>query len=96
MSKNFKVTCSKCGGQSRLSIDQGNRVTYQDHLPIIAARFRGDKKWGFECTCGNDSRLCIEEKKDLGMLVQGSGGTIDKIKKSLSAKNERLFTMEAI
>lgn len=44
---------------------------YIDHVPIIAARLRGDLNWGFECQCGNDSRLAPQEKEQAMLLVSG-------------------------
>lgn len=67
---------------------------YKDHVPIISARLRPDGKWGFECQCGNDSRVAPEEKDDLPFLVQGGAHAIAKIAESLRPKNENKFRME--
>lgn len=94
--RTFKITCLKCKKSSRIKIANGKDVIYIDHTPIIAARLRGDMQWGFECMCGNDSRLCIEEKKDANLLIQGSSKEIiKKIVDSLKIKDELKFRMES-
>lgn len=94
--KNYRVTCLACKGGSRLAIINGTQVNYKDHVPIIAARLRGDLKWGFECMCGNDSRLAIQEKGQVKELVQGGAHAIHKLAESLKIKDELKFTMEVI
>ena len=92
--ENFKVTCMKCKGVSKLAVLNNKDVLYQDHVPIISSRLRPDLKWGFECQCGNDSRVSPDEKNNLEFLVQGGAHAIEKIAKSLKPKNERKFKME--
>ena len=94
--KTYKVTCKSCEGSDNLKITTENQVMYTNHTPIISARFRPDMQWGFECSCGNDSRLAIEEKDQIGILVQGAPLTLSKIAKSLAAKNELRFNMEVV
>lgn len=100
-SKKYAVTCEKCGKTSKLQIINGVNVLYIDHIPIISARLRGDQNWGFECICGNDSRVAPEEKKDLDMLVQIAEpkfkeNVIQQIAKTLTIKNHLKFRMEKI
>lgn len=93
--ENFLITCLNCKGQSRIKILDGREVMYVDHTPIIACRLRGDMKWGFECICGNDSRLAREEKDDAPMLLQaGSKNALEKLVDSLKIKDEKKFKME--
>jgi hypothetical protein len=95
-SKRYRITCLKCKKSSLINIVDGQDVVYVDHTPIIACRLRGDLKWGFECMCGNDSRLCVEEKKDANILIQGSSeGIIKKVVDSLKIKDELKFRMES-
>lgn len=93
---NYKITCKKCNGSSKLYINNGV-VTYIDHLPIISSRFRSDLKWGFECSCGNDSRISKQEYSQANLLIRGSSkqgvkAVIDRIKES----GEDSFIMEKI
>lgn len=89
------ITCLNCKGQSRIKIINDTQVMYIDHTPIIACRLRGDMKWGFECTCGNDSRLAREERDQAPMLLQaGSKQAFDKLIASLKVKDEKKFVME--
>lgn len=96
----FNVTCLKCKGQSRIRIINSTEVMYVDHTPIISCRLRGDMKWGFECMCGNDSRLAREEKNDLPLLVQhpdpeAKKNIMDQLIKTLEVKDEHKFVMSA-
>lgn len=91
---NYTITCKSCKGVSRLAILDGKTVMYKDHTPIISARLRPDMKWGFECQCGNDSRVAPEEKDDLNFLVQGGEHSIKRIAQALVPKNENKFKME--
>lgn len=94
---NYKVTCKKCGGNDILTVTDDRTVFYKNHFPIISARFRPDLKWGFECgACQNDSRLAIQEKGQLDILVKGSPDVIKTLADNLKAKNELKFSMEQI
>lgn len=93
----YKVVCKKCGGSDILKITRNNEVFYTNHTPIIAARYRPDMKFGFECMCGNDSRIAPEEKDNIPFLVKNADPkTIAEIANSLVPKNENKFVMEAI
>ena len=94
--ENFKITCLNCKGESRIRILNDKDVLYIDQIPIIACRFRGDLKWGFECQCGNDSRLAKEELKDIDTLVQGGEHSIERLARSLKVKDERKFKMVGV
>ncbi len=95
--KNVAITCKNCKGISRIKIIGKDKVMYVDHTPIIACRLRPDMKWGFECQCGNDTRLAPEEKKDVAVLVSGSSqSVIDRILKTITIKPETKFKMETI
>lgn len=72
----------------------GRDVFYVDHTPIIACRLRGDMNWGFECACGNDSRLAVEEKDDAGLLIQGGEHALERLIDSLKVKDEKKFRMQ--
>lgn len=92
----YTVTCQKCGGHDELSITHDRTVFYKEHAPIISARYRPDLNWGFECTCGQDSRVAPEEKDQLNKLVRGGEYSIAQIAKSLTPHNELKFSMEQI
>jgi hypothetical protein len=68
---------------------------YIDHTPIIACRLRPDLKWGFECVCGNDTRLAPEEKGQADMLISGAHPSVVKrIVKLATPTPEKNFRME--
>lgn len=92
----YKVTCEKCGGSDVISITPDRTVFYTEHTPIISARYRPDMNWGFECTCGQDSRVAPEEAGALEKIVRGGEHSIAQIAKSLTPKNELKFSMEKL
>lgn len=93
----YTVTCEKCGGHDELTITPDRTVFYKEHTPIISARYRPDMNWGFECICGQDSRVAPQEKGQLNMLIKNaSPATILDIAKSLTPKNELKFNMEKV
>ena len=89
----YEVTCKNCGGHDTLTIVNGREVMYKNHTPIISARFRGDLKFGFECLCGNDSRLARSERPQIETLVRGGEHAIEAVKESLLIKDEDKFQM---
>lgn len=95
--KTYKVVCEKCGGSDVIKITPDRTVFYTEHFPIIAARFRPDMQWGFECgKCGNDSRVAPEESNQIEKLVQGGAHAIDAIRDSLKIKDSTKFRMEPV
>lgn len=95
----YKVICKSCKGSDILTFadDKGTKlVFFTNHEPIIAARYRPDMNWGFECMCGNDSRVAPQEKNALKVLVRGGEHAIEKIAKSLKPKNENKFILEKV
>lgn len=95
-SENVLVTCLNCKGHAQIKIINDSQVMYIDHTPIIAARFRPDMKWGFECICGNDTRLAPQERDQVDMLMAGSDpGIIERVVKTVTQKPETKFKMES-
>jgi hypothetical protein len=100
--KSYKVVCESCQRSDVLKISEYTfdgqhirKVDYTNHEPIISARFRPDMNWGFECLCGQDSRVAPQEKDALHRLVKnGSEQAIKAIAKSLTPRNELKFRME--
>jgi hypothetical protein len=92
--ESWAITCQKCKGRSRIRIVNGRDVLYLDHTPIIACRLRPDTKWGFECMCGNDTRLAPQERHDAGLLIANAEESVVKrIVKAATATPERNFEM---
>lgn len=91
----YLVKCKACKKASRLHIVNDTQVIYQDHVPIISARLRGDMQWGFECICGNDSRLAREELPQIDTLIKGgSREAMARIAASLRRADKSKFVME--
>lgn len=90
----YKITCLGCKQSAHLNILEG-QVVYVDHTPIVASRLRADMKWGFECLCGNDDRLCASEISQVESLVQGATHVKDRLIKSAKSKKPR-FNLEIL
>lgn len=60
--KRFHIHCQSCEKMIGLiGIQPNGVVRYFDTDGIISSRQRLDKTWGFQCVCGNDSRLAMAE-----------------------------------
>lgn len=97
--KKYRITCTKCKQSSLIQVINGQTVIYIDQVPIISSRLRPDLEWGFECVCGNDSRVALEERDNLPFLIQmpdenRKQKVISDIVKSLTKKNHLRFRME--
>lgn len=67
--KHYLVKClnetvhGKGGAEvGEILIDPMNRVQYLSETGLVSARKRFDGSWGFECMCGNDSRIAASEE----------------------------------
>lgn len=96
--KKYRVTCLKCEDNDVLTIDDDNHVLMYNHKVmlsnILSARWRGDKRWGFQCRCGNDNRLAAKEAGQFDQLVQGDAVSVKHIRDSLKIPDEQQFAME--
>lgn len=92
----YKVTCLKCKGEDYLSIFPDGRTVMEKMMqtPFWAVRKRKDGKYGFECSCGNDTRLCKEEAPELEKLVYGTPMGIEKVRQALAKRTKETFRME--
>jgi hypothetical protein len=97
----YKVICLKCKEEDKLIIDDASHqvISYGKHsgTNLLSARFRGDKKFGFECICGNDNRVASSEGDKLDeLIVRGNPSVIKKITESLKIPDSKQFVMERI
>lgn len=99
MQKKFEITCLSCGESDVITIQsiggQHNVIKYNRDMDtnLYSCRFRGDLKWGFECKCGNDNRLCNAEANDFSKLVKGDEMSLKRIAESLLIPDEKQFEM---
>jgi hypothetical protein len=98
--KSYKVTCLQCKESDTVTIEEsGHRVidwAKQISTNFLAARWRKDLQWGFECKCGNDNRLAKGELSDFSNLVQGDDLSIKRIADTLAIPDKEQFTMRSI
>lgn len=95
----YLIQCKICKGKSKLKISPDQRVEYIDQIPIISSRYRKDMRWGFECLCGNDTRLCEMEFNEVDNQVPVKGSSkevvyavIDRLRSS----NDDSFVMQEL
>lgn len=98
----YKITCKKCNKEATVNIAQvphmPPQVQYDGGMPtnLLAGRFRTDMQWGWECTCGNDSRLAPSEKDQAKTLVSGTPQKIQEIIAGLKIPDEKKFLMSEV
>lgn len=60
----YDIVCKECKGQNRVGIDEKNKaVEWLSENPIVSARYRFDRQFGFLCRCGNSDILTPEESR---------------------------------
>lgn len=104
--KQYQVTCLNCKGSNIAIVTEVRSGEFEinlnadhrrdpDNIYIISARYRGDMNLGWECMCGNDSRLAREEFKDIKELVVNSGQhAIEHITNSLKKTDKQKFKVQ--
>lgn len=86
--RKYKIYCQECKQTiGIIGIQPNTIVRYLDGTRIISSRFRFDKTWGFQCVCGNDSRLAKAERG----IITAAPPTMDELKK-LNAKFKTVKT----
>lgn len=91
----YKITCLKCKKSDDAMIYKDGRIDFAGGAKtnFLSARFRGDANWGFECVCGNDTRLAKEELGDFEKLAYGTPMGLDILKDKLVKRKRETFTM---
>lgn len=100
----YEVTCNQCN--TKIAIvnvsPAGKIIGYEEERGIMAARMRLDGELGFQCMCGNDSRLAEAErgivkgtrpsKSDVAEIYRRMKAKPTKVSKSGSQKRCDGFT----
>lgn len=106
--KSHRVTCLKCKGSNIARITPVGPNAYmidlnKDHeenpkeIHIISGRFRTDLEFGWECMCGNDSRVARQEFQNIDKLViNGGESAIKKITDSLKITDQKKFKVTVL
>lgn len=94
----YQITCKKCKQEAVVEIDDRKHLITQwvKYVPIISGRFRLDMQWGWECLCGNDTRLSKQEAREIKNYVNPDPKDIATVTKNLEIVPDRQFKMEAI
>jgi len=100
--KRYKVTCLKCKKSDVAIIDENSKslIGFEKSMAtnFLSIRWRQDQSWGFECECGNDSRISKQEEKFMHQLVDPRTPKvgIEAIKASLKIEDSKKFTMVGV
>lgn len=99
--KRYEVTCLKCKQSDILLIDDNSHaiINYGKGAStnLLAGRWRKDERWGWECSCSNDSRIGKQEEAYIKELVtSGNKQAINDIIKGLNIKDEKKFSMKPV
>ena len=101
--KKYLVKCLKCKGSNVASITEvrpndfyldlnEDHKRHPDNIHIISGRYLADMQFGWECICGNDSRLAREEFSNVEkLMVNGGKQAIQKITNSLKIEDKKKF-----
>lgn len=101
--KRYEVTCLRCKRTNLAVITKVRENDYSidlnighrknpDNIAIISGRYRADMDFGWECSCGNDSRIARSEIKDVQeLVVNGGKSAIQKIIKGLAITDDKKF-----
>lgn len=93
----MKITCKQCKRSSRVRFKNDQYIEYIDTTPIISARKRKDLKWGFECLCGNDSRMCKLELARADELLKGSSKEVmQRVIDNMKVTDDDSFVMTEV
>lgn len=61
------IYCNQCKKNvGEFHVDDRGKVVFDSEDGILAVRKRMDGNWGFQCMCGNDSRIAQQEKGLIG------------------------------
>ena len=92
----YLVKCKKCKKENVITIND-NKVEYPENNTLLSARFRADMQWGFECLCGNDTRLCKQELEVTNVQVKGSSKeVVEAVIDNLKATPDDSFIMSRV
>lgn len=94
----YEITCQKCQGQAVIEVDDTQKLIkrWVKVVPIISARYRLDYQWGFQCTCGNDTRLSPQENRVIKDKVAPNPKDIAKVTANLEVDENNQFIMEVV
>ncbi len=99
----YQVMCTKCKGERRICIYKtavGSRVDWlEQQAPtpsnIVSARQRLDNEWGFQCICGNNDLMTVQEKRTFENPAAPKPQEINDIVKNLKADKPK-FELRAV
>lgn len=62
---NYKITCKKCQQSTIVGIINEQQLVWNKTITIISGRKRLDGQWGWQCLCGNNDLLTVQENKNI-------------------------------
>lgn len=93
--QSYILTCLNCQQSDTITIDDDNKILFKrgESTNFLSGRYRQDMQWGFECKCGNDSRISKSEESYFDKLVSGAPMGIEAVRRSLKTDDSKKFAM---
>lgn len=93
LTETYKVICRKCTNSDRVAIESGRDVYWGSPKHIISARKRLDGNWGWQCMCGNNDLMTLQEKRQIKNPQTPDPADIKTVLKNLKVQTPK-FVME--
>lgn len=93
--RKLKITCSECGNSDHVAITEHNQIIWGKSTFIISGRHRLDGNWGWQCLCGNNSLLTVQERTTIKNLQFPDPLDIEAVVTNLIPEPNTRFAMEA-
>lgn len=89
--ESYKIICLKCKAERQIKIMEtamGKRIDWLEtpetaHHPILSGRERLDGQWGFQCSCGNNDLMTVQERRTISNPISPKPQEINDIIKNL-------------
>lgn len=91
----YKVTCKKCKQSDIIQIEQDTQILWGKNTYIISGRKRLDMQWGWQCLCGNNDLLSIQEEREITDKANPDPIEINQIIKNLEPEKSK-FVMDRV
>lgn len=92
----YRVVCKTCRRGDVVTIDNDNRIFWQNNEFIVSGRYRLDNNWGWQCLCGNNNLLTEQEAKEITNKVNPDPNEINRIVQNIKLDKKTKFEMEKL
>lgn len=98
--KTYQVTCGQCGAERKVKLAKAPLGTQIDWLEdgtnhdIVSFRERLDGQYGWQCLCGNNDLMTVQERTSISNPAVPKAKEIDEIVKSLKVQKPKFNLVE--